>query len=112
MEQNYNVSFDINKVFIFKRNFHVCSAKLENNLYVLRPNETKAAYNTKMFKIAQTQNKRQKVSQDTLLWHLRLGHINKKRIERLVKSGLLNELEDNSLPPCESCLEGAKVRSS
>lgn len=29
MEQNYNVSFEINKVFIFKRNFHVCSAKLE-----------------------------------------------------------------------------------
>ncbi|KAA0041899.1 retrovirus-related pol polyprotein from transposon tnt 1-94 [Cucumis melo var. makuwa] len=27
------------------------------------------------------------------------------RIGRLVKSGLLNQLEDNSLPPCDSCLE-------
>lgn len=77
---------------------------------MLRPNETKAAYNTKMFKTVQTQNKRQKVSQDTLFWHLRLGHINQKRIERLVKYGLLNELEDNSLPPCESCLEGKMTK--
>ncbi|KAA0032042.1 gag/pol protein [Cucumis melo var. makuwa] len=29
-----------------------------------------------------------------------------KQIERLVKSRLLNQLEDNSLPPCDSCLEG------
>ncbi|TYK19820.1 gag/pol protein [Cucumis melo var. makuwa] len=33
-------------------------------------------------------------------------------IGRLVKSGLLSELEDNSLPPCESCLEGKMTKRS
>ncbi|KAA0067887.1 gag/pol protein [Cucumis melo var. makuwa] len=33
-------------------------------------------------------------------------------IERLVKSGLLNQLEDNSLPPCDFCLEGKMTKRS
>ena len=106
LQQLYKVSFEINEVFIFQRGIHICSAKLENNLYMLKPSETKAILNIEMFKTVETQNKRQKISLNTYLWHLRLGHINLNRIGRLVKSGLLNELEDNSLPPCESCLEG------
>ncbi|KAL0533127.1 hypothetical protein IC582_030342 [Cucumis melo] len=34
------------------------------------------------------------------------------RIGRLVKSGLLSQLEDNSLPPCDSCLEGKMTKRS
>ncbi|TYK02509.1 gag/pol protein [Cucumis melo var. makuwa] len=37
-------------------------------------------------------------------------HINLDRIGRLVKNGLLNKLEDDSLPPCESCLEGKMTK--
>ncbi|KAA0037509.1 gag/pol protein [Cucumis melo var. makuwa] len=87
-------------------------AKLENNLYVLRPNEAKAVLNHEMFRTTNTQNKRQRISpnNNTYLWHLRLGHINLDRIERLVKNGLLNELENDSLPPCESCLEGKMTK--
>ena len=62
---------------------------------MLKPRETKAILNTERFKTAETQNKRQKISPHTYLWHLRLGHINLNKIERLVKSGLLNELESN-----------------
>ena len=65
-----------------------------------------------MFKTADTQNKRQKVSSNTYLWHLRLGHINLNMIVRLVKSGLLNQLEDNSLPPYKSFLEGKMTKRS
>ena len=52
------------------------------------------------------------VSSNAYLWNLRLGHINLNRIGRLVKSGLLNQLEDNSLPSCESCLEGKMTKRS
>ncbi|KAA0060254.1 gag/pol protein [Cucumis melo var. makuwa] len=38
------------------------------------------------------------------------GHINLNRIERLVKNGILSELEENSLPICESCLEGKMTK--
>ncbi|KAA0042463.1 gag/pol protein [Cucumis melo var. makuwa] len=41
-----------------------------------------------------------------------LGHINLNRFGRLVKSRLLNQLEDNSLPPCDSCLEGKMTKRS
>ncbi|KAA0036106.1 gag/pol protein [Cucumis melo var. makuwa] len=34
------------------------------------------------------------------------------KIGRLVKSGLLSQLEDNSLPPCDSCLEGKMTKRS
>ncbi|TYK03732.1 putative polyprotein [Cucumis melo var. makuwa] len=40
----------------------------------------------------------------------KLGHINLDRIGRLVKNGLLNELEDDSLSPCESCLDGKMTK--
>ena len=55
-----------------------------------------------MFRTTETHNKRQKVSSNAYLWHLRLGHINLNRIGRLIKSELPNQLEDNSLSPCES----------
>ena len=108
----YKVSFEINEAFITKRGVQICSANLNNNLYKLKPTRVKAIYNIEIFKTAETQTKRRRVSQSTYLWHLRLGHINLNRIERLVKSGLLNKLEDNSLPPCESCLEGKMTKRS
>ena len=68
--------------------------------------------NTELFKLAKSRTKRHKVSRkdDTYLWHLRLGHINLDRIERLVKNGLLSKLELDTLLVCESCLGGKMTR--
>ena len=49
---------------------------------------------------------------DTYLWHCRLGHINKNRITRLVKEGLLDLSDCESLPTCESCPLGKMTKSS
>ncbi|TYK03131.1 gag/pol protein [Cucumis melo var. makuwa] len=38
--------------------------------------------------------------------------VSANQIGRLVKSGLLSQLEDNSLPPCGSCLEGKMTKRS
>ena len=46
----------------------------------------------------------------TYLWHLRLGHINLKRISRMVHNGPLGSLELEALPVCESRLEGKMTR--
>ena len=51
-------------------------------------------------------SKKRKVSNETYMWHLRLGHINSSRIHGLVKSGILNSLIFEPIPVCESCLEG------
>ncbi|GJQ96772.1 retrotransposon protein, putative, ty1-copia subclass [Tanacetum coccineum] len=46
------------------------------------------------------------VIHSTLLWHYRLGHINKKRIKKLQHDGLLKSTDDESFDKCVSCLYG------
>ncbi|GKU97061.1 hypothetical protein SLEP1_g10245 [Rubroshorea leprosula] len=46
----------------------------------------------------------------TYLWHLRLGHINVERINRLVKDGPLDFLKIESYPTCEPCLQGKMTK--
>nr|GEX75830.1 retrotransposon protein, putative, Ty1-copia subclass [Tanacetum cinerariifolium] len=51
--------------------------------------------------------KRAKLNLDsTLLWHCRLGHISKKRIEKLQHDGLLNSTNIQSFEKCVSCMSG------
>ena len=79
---------------------------------MLRPLIHTTLLNTEMFKVEKPKTKRQKISpeNETYLWHLRLGHINLDRIDRLVKSGPLSELKVGTLPVCESCLEGKMTK--
>ena len=81
-------------------------------MYILRPTE-RSLNNSELFKVEHPKsNKRQKVSHsdNTYLWHPRLGHINLDRINRLVKDGPLRELNFGTFPVCESCLEGKMTK--
>ncbi|GJU96805.1 retrotransposon protein, putative, ty1-copia subclass [Tanacetum coccineum] len=50
-------------------------------------------------------NKRAKLNLDSSLsWHCRLGHISKKRIEKLQHDGLLNSIDFVSFEKCVPCL--------
>ncbi|GJZ56475.1 retrotransposon protein, putative, ty1-copia subclass [Tanacetum coccineum] len=40
------------------------------------------------------------------LWHCHLGHINKKRIDKLQCDGILQPTHDESLEKCKSCISG------
>ncbi|GJX09723.1 hypothetical protein Tco_0199582 [Tanacetum coccineum] len=52
-------------------------------------------------------NKRAKHNLDyTYLWHCRLAHISKKRIEKLQHEELLKSTDDESFDQCVSCLSG------
>ena len=48
---------------------------------------------------------------EVYLWHCRLGHINKNRINRLAQEGILEVGDCESLPTCESCLLGKMTKS-
>ncbi|GJR43971.1 retrotransposon protein, putative, ty1-copia subclass [Tanacetum coccineum] len=48
----------------------------------------------------------------TYLWHCRLAHISKKRIEKLQQEGLLKSTDDESFDQCVSCLSGKMTRKS
>ena len=45
------------------------------------------------------------------LWYCRLAHINKNRLNRLSKEGLLEVNDYESLPTCESCLLDKMTKS-
>ncbi|GKC83101.1 retrotransposon protein, putative, ty1-copia subclass, partial [Tanacetum coccineum] len=56
-------------------------------------------------------NKRAKHNLDsTYLWHCRLAHISKKRIEKLQHDGLLKSTDEESFDKCVSCLSGKMTR--
>ncbi|GJV61769.1 zinc finger, CCHC-type containing protein [Tanacetum coccineum] len=45
-----------------------------------------------------------------LLWHCRLGHISKKRIEKLQHDGLLNSTDLRAFEKCVPCMSGKMAR--
>ncbi|GKE87534.1 zinc finger, CCHC-type containing protein, partial [Tanacetum coccineum] len=52
-------------------------------------------------------NKKAKLDLDSaLLWHCHLGHISKKRIEKLQHDGLLNSTDLKAFEKCVSCMSG------
>ena len=111
-EQLFSISFINNEIVISRNGLDICHAKPENGLYVLRPIE-QSLNNSELFKVEHPKsNKRQKVSHsdNTYLWHLRLGHINLDRINRLVQDGPLRKLNVGTLLVCESCLEGKMTK--
>ena len=46
------------------------------------------------------------------LWHKRLGHISKERIERLVKNEILLNLDFTDLGICVNCIKGKQTKHS
>ncbi|GKD25558.1 retrotransposon protein, putative, ty1-copia subclass [Tanacetum coccineum] len=56
-------------------------------------------------------NKRAKLNLDSaLLWHCCLGHINKKRIDKLQHDGLLDSTDIESFEKCVACMSGKMAR--
>nr|GEV02659.1 hypothetical protein [Tanacetum cinerariifolium] len=48
----------------------------------------------------------------TNLWHCRLAHISKKRVEKLQQERLLKSTDDESFDQCVSCLSGKMTKKS
>ena len=56
-------------------------------------------------------NKQKRVHDVSLkLWHYRLGHISRGRIERLIKKSILSPLEFIDLEQCIDCIKGKYVK--
>ena len=105
-KDSYSVSFS-NKVVIRKNKSFICSGWMQNNLYFIKPKmdtllNTEITENSKRLKTSH--------SNKTYLWHLRLGHISLDRIRRLARDGPLDLHEVESMPRCESCLEGKMTK--
>nr|GFA63120.1 hypothetical protein [Tanacetum cinerariifolium] len=63
------------------------------------------------FSVYAVSNKRAKLDLDSaLLWHFRLGHISKKRIEKLQHDGLLDSSDLTTFEKYVSCMSGKMAR--
>ena len=89
-----------------KENEVVACGTLMNNLYhidcvVIQVDNVEKTLKREESSINQTQ-----------LWYLRLGHINLKRIQRLVSCGPLATLTPAQLPLCQNCIQGKMTKRS
>jgi hypothetical protein len=90
-----------------KGNLFMCSDIIIDGLYII----TLDSYVVNNSVIEPTHNAlslKRKIpsTNEAYLWHLRLGHINSKSIQRLVNDGFLTLMDFQDYPVCESCLEG------
>ena len=103
----YSCSFRNNKFSIFQNSNLVGTDSLSyvDNLYML---DTVASYHETL-KLS-TRGVKIKLTNEnsSSLWHKRLGHISKRRIERLVSDGTLDSLDFANFEICKNCIRENK----
>ena len=81
---------------------------LNNGLYqlVLSPNLYQS------FAVESSVSKRSLCAENScLIWHKRLGHISRERIQRLVKNNILPSLDFGDMGTCVDCIRGKFAKS-
>ncbi|GJR02838.1 retrotransposon protein, putative, ty1-copia subclass [Tanacetum coccineum] len=97
---NYGISVSKDNIFYFNAIPHDDIYEIDmHNLY----QNVGSTFNVRNIKV--------KYSLDySYLWHCRLGHINKKRIDKLQHDEILQSTHDESLEKCKSCIIGKMAR--
>nr|GEZ78595.1 zinc finger, CCHC-type [Tanacetum cinerariifolium]GFA55665.1 zinc finger, CCHC-type [Tanacetum cinerariifolium] len=111
---SFHLCFPSGLVVIF-HNFHyapsitrgIISVSCLDGIYEIDSSNSNTN-NSSMYDVT---NKRANLNlESTLLWHYRLGHISKKRIEKLQHDGLLNSTDNQYFDKCVSCMSGNMAR--
>ena len=106
-QSGFNYQFVDDNIHSFLKGIFYFEARPANGIYEL--NLDCSSSNNSIYHV-NTKRVKYNLNQ-TYLWHCRLGHINKKRISQLQKSGLLEANENESFDICESCLCGKMTKS-
>ncbi|GKD49738.1 retrotransposon protein, putative, ty1-copia subclass, partial [Tanacetum coccineum] len=107
-EDGFINRFELNNaISVSKNNIVYFSAIPSDGVYKIEM----SCSNTNDSSMYVVSNKRAKLNLDSsLLWHCRLGHISKKRIEKLQHDRLLNSTDIESLEKCVSCMSRKMAR--
>ena len=98
-------SFGNNKVSLFQNSKLIGTGSLIDNLYML---DSFTSFN-KILLSDSCGTKRKLNENSATLWHKRLGHISKQRIQRLVSDGILDSLDLNNFKVCVECIKGKQT---
>ncbi|KAJ9547407.1 hypothetical protein OSB04_019950 [Centaurea solstitialis] len=103
VDQGFYYKYSYKMLSVFKDNIFYFKATPVDGLYTVNLKDD----NSEIYHIS----KRSKDIEDqTYLWHCRLGHINKKRVELLLKGGFLGNFDYKPFDNCESCLSGKMTK--
>jgi hypothetical protein len=106
----FDCHFGDGKCEIFHNKESVGLAFQKEDLYLLslRENVNSVSDMNENVSSSLNENRKQKRTHDesSKLWHCRLGHISRGRIERLVKNDILPPLEFSDLEQCRECIKG------
>ncbi|KAJ9535420.1 hypothetical protein OSB04_un001466 [Centaurea solstitialis] len=103
VDQGFYYKYSYKMISVFKDNIFYFKATPVDGLYTVNLKDN----NSEIYHIS----KRSKDIEDqTYLWHCRLGHINKKRVELLLKGGFLGNFDYKPFDNCESCLSGKMTK--
>ena len=106
----YSCSFGNNKFSLFQNSNLVGTGSLSyvDNLYML---DTVASYHETLQLSTRGVKRKLTNENSSSLWHKRLGHISKRRIERLVSDGILDSLDFADFEICTNCIKGKKTNT-
>ncbi|KAJ9557122.1 hypothetical protein OSB04_011736 [Centaurea solstitialis] len=103
VDQGFYYKYSYKMISVFKDSIFYFKATPVDGLYTVNLKDN----NSEIYHIS----KRSKDIEDqTYLWHCRLGHINKKRVELLLKGGFLGNFDFKPFDNCESCLSGKMTK--
>ena len=106
----YSCSFGNNKFSLFQNSNLVGTGALSyaDNLYML---DTIASYHETL-QLSTRGVKRKLINENSSsLWHKRLSHISKRRIERLVSDGILDSLYFSDFEICTNSIKGKQTNT-
>jgi len=79
-----------------------------DNLYLL---DTVTTYNETFNTESHGTKRKIDNTQSGALWHKRLGHISKNRVERLVSNGILKSIDFTNFDVCVECIKGKQTKA-
>ena len=112
-KDSYECYFGHGKCAIWFQNDCVGIALLHDELYLLSLREkvhSVCNVNEQISLSNKEQKKRKRTHDSSKLWHYRLGHILRGRIEILIKKEILPPLEFSDLEQCIDCIKGMQSK--
>ncbi|KAK9683434.1 hypothetical protein RND81_10G141100 [Saponaria officinalis] len=108
-KSGYSCSFE-NKRFILSLNLNIVGTDSLcgfDNLYML---DNVALYSENLHVESRGTKRKFNKENTASLWHKRLGHVSKERIQRLVSNGILDSIDFTNFDVCISCIKGKQTK--